>query len=109
VTPNHQAAAFASYTFNSGALGGLTLGAGVRYFGEHWGNLANDLPISSYTLVDAVANYDLGYLDARLEGAEIAVNASNLFDKDYVSTCNDLATCYYGNGRQVFGTLRYKW
>ncbi|MBB4004736.1 TonB-dependent siderophore receptor [Aurantimonas endophytica] len=109
VTPNHQAAAFASYTFDSGALGGLTLGAGVRYFGEHWGNLANDLPISSYTLVDAVANYDLGYLDARLEGADIAVNASNLFDKDYVSTCNDLATCYYGNGRQVFGTLRYKW
>lgn len=109
VTPNHQAAAFASYTFDGGALGGLTLGAGLRYFGEHWGNLANDLRMPSYTLVDAVANYDLGYLDARFEGAEIAVNASNLFDKDYVSTCNDLNTCYYGNGRQVFGTLRYKW
>jgi iron complex outermembrane recepter protein len=109
VTPEHQAAAFANYTFGSGTLDGLSLGAGVRYFGKHQGNQANTLELPSYTLVDAVAKYDLGALDNRFEGAELAVNANNLFDKDYVATCGDLSTCYYGNGRQVFGTLTYRW
>jgi iron complex outermembrane recepter protein len=109
VTPEHQAALFTSYTWDGGALSGLMLGAGVRYFGDHTGNTLNNIDIPSYTLVDAVARYDLGNLDNRLKGATVSVNASNLFDKDYVATCGDVNTCYYGNGRTVLGTVSYRW
>ncbi|MDX6806941.1 TonB-dependent siderophore receptor [Terrihabitans rhizophilus] len=109
VTPEHQAALFASYTWDGGPLSGLMLGGGVRYFGDHTGNTLNNIDIPSYTLVDAVARYDLANLDNRLKGATVSVNASNLFDKDYVATCGDVNTCYYGNGRTVLGTVSYRW
>ncbi|WGF88242.1 TonB-dependent siderophore receptor [Marinivivus vitaminiproducens] len=110
VTPRHQASAFASYGFDEVPyLDGLTLGAGIRYFGDHFGDEANTVDISSYTLVDAVARYDLGALDRRLEGTAISLNANNVFDKNYVATCNNLSTCYYGTSRQVLATLSYSW
>ncbi|MGQ4273766.1 TonB-dependent siderophore receptor [Terrihabitans sp. B22-R8] len=109
VTPEHQAALFAGYTWDGGPLAGLMLGGGVRYFGDHTGNTLNNIDIPSYTLFDAVARYDLAHLDNRLKGATVSINASNLFDKDYVATCGDVNTCYYGNGRTVLGTVSYRW
>jgi iron complex outermembrane receptor protein len=38
----------------------------------------------------------------------VQVNATNLFDKTYVSLCQDFG-CYYGLRRSVIATLRYKW
>ena len=35
----------------------------------------------------------------------VALNASNLFDKDYVARCTGLYGCVYGAGRQVIPTL----
>jgi iron complex outermembrane receptor protein len=109
VTPKHQAAAFVNYTFQGEPLAGLSVGAGLRYFGAHYGDQANTLKIPSYTLVDAAMRYDFGRTTPRLKGVEASITASNLFDKTYVSTCSDLNNCYYGNARTVIGTLAYRW
>jgi iron complex outermembrane receptor protein len=38
----------------------------------------------------------------------LSLNASNLFDKDYVARCTGLYGCVYGAGRQVIATLTGK-
>ena len=54
------------------------------------------------TLFDASVSYDLGQY-------RLSVNASNLFDKEYVSSCTGTYYCYWGNGRTVIGNLAYRW
>jgi iron complex outermembrane recepter protein len=53
-------------------------------------------------------HYDLAGLDPQLKGYFLKVNVSNLFDKTYVSLCQDNG-CYYGLRREVIATLRYRW
>ncbi|CAM3723424.1 TonB-dependent siderophore receptor [Bordetella tumulicola] len=107
--PQHQAAAWLNYTVQSGALQGLGLGAGVRYIGSDWGDPANTLRIPAVTLVDAAITYDFGRMDPSLKGLNLALNASNLFDRRYVGTCITNLSCSYGAGRMVYATLRYRW
>ncbi len=42
------------------------------------------------------------------DGLTLAVNAKNLFDNRYVSTCY-YGTCYYGDRREVLVTLKQTW
>ena len=111
--PRDIAAVWADYTFHNGALNGFGLAAGVRYTGQTWGDSGNVLlDVPSYTLVDAALHYDLAGLDPRLKGMRFSINATNLFDKTYVSQCTvqllDNA-CVYGLRRQVIASLRYRW
>lgn len=111
--PNDIAGAWADYTFRGGALNGFGAAFGVRYTGQTWGDTANTaLNVPSYTLFDAALHYELENLDPRLKGARLQVNATNLFDKTYVSQCVQQAVdpaCVYGLRRQVIATLRYRW
>nr|WP_312271986.1 TonB-dependent siderophore receptor [Pseudomonas sp.] len=108
--PEHQASLWADYTWHTGVLDGFGIGAGVRYVGDTYGNQGNTWEghVGSYTLYDAAAHYDLGRLDSRLKGASVGVNATNLFNKDYISTC-DGYYCYYGDQRSVIANVTYKW
>lgn len=113
--PTHSAAAWADYTFHSGPLDGFGLSGGVRYIGESAGTTSNYLPnsttpffIPSATLFDAAVHYDLAALGPRFKGFKLSVNATNLFDKTYLSLCQD-GGCYYGLRREVIATLRYRW
>ena len=63
---------------------------------------------NAYTVFDASVHYDLGRLDNSLKGASVAVNATNVFNKDYISTC-DSYYCYYGDERSVVASATYKW
>jgi iron complex outermembrane recepter protein len=54
-------------------------------------------------------HYDLSNLDRRLRGVQIAVNATNLFNKYYVASCTTLSSCFLGSGRTVIGSVRYTW
>lgn len=101
--PGWQASFFADYSLRSGALQGLGLGGGVRYTGDSWGNIGN-FEIPSYTLFDAFLRYD--FPDT---GISLAVNARNLFDKRYVSTCTAAQACYYGQGRTATARIQYRW
>ncbi|MFJ4607503.1 TonB-dependent siderophore receptor [Pseudomonas atacamensis] len=108
--PNQQASLWTDYTWHSGVLDGFGIGAGVRYTGNTYGDKANTWlgKADAYTVFDASVHYDLGRLDNSLKGASLAVNATNLFDKDYISTC-DSFYCYYGDQRSVVASATYKW
>jgi len=107
--PEHQASAWLDYTFDGGALAGLTLGGGLRYAGASYGDNKNQIRTGAYTLVDASIAYDFGEKNPQLKGLKLAVNAANLFDEEYVASCNDINACYWGTGRTVRGTLSYRW
>lgn len=107
MVPDYTASFWADYTFRAGALRGLSLAAGARYNGESYGDSANLYRIPSYTLFDAAIRYDLGQLGST--HVQVALNASNLSDKRYVSTCTGVSSCYYGSGRTVMATATFGW
>jgi iron complex outermembrane receptor protein len=40
----------------------------------------------------------------------LAVNATNLFDKEYISQVDNYSySAYYGDRRKVLATLKYTW
>ncbi|KAA0988175.1 TonB-dependent siderophore receptor [Pseudomonas sp. ANT_J12] len=108
--PNQQASLWTDYTWHTGVLDGFGIGGGVRYTGNTYGDQANTWlgKADAYTVFDAAVHYDLGRLDNSLKGASLALNATNLFDKDYMSTC-DSYNCYYGDQRSVIASATYKW
>lgn len=115
-TPRHQASTWFDYTFSDGPLAGLGLGGGARYFGALWGSSASSASASldriktgNVTLFDAAVHYDLGKLSPQLAGTRVALNASNLLDKDYVVACTNSSACYFGPRRNVVATLTYDW
>jgi iron complex outermembrane receptor protein len=108
--PNQQASLWADYTWHNGVLDGFGIGAGARYTGNTYGDQGNTWlgKADAYTVFDAAVHYDLGRLDNSLKGASLALNATNLFDKDYISTCDGFY-CYYGDQRSVVASATYKW
>lgn len=107
--PEHNASVWARYQLQEGPLSGLGVGAGVRYLGSTWGNSANTYKVPSATLVDVMIDYDLGRLTTSLKGMQVALNVSNLFDKEYVASCLNDAWCWFGYQRTVKASLRYRW
>ncbi|MDD2050317.1 TonB-dependent siderophore receptor [Pseudomonas putida] len=107
--PRNQATLWADYTWYNGVLDGFGIGGGVRYVGDNYGNTANtDLAhVGSYTVYDASVHYDLGRKISTLKGMTVAVEAKNLFDKDYLANC-DGYWCYYGDERNVVASVNYK-
>jgi iron complex outermembrane receptor protein len=92
--------AWAKYQFFDGALDGLSIGGGVRYIGETYGDNFEQNKVPSYTLYDATVSY-------RFADYKLQVAAKNVFDKEYVATCNYY--CYYGDRRNVIASLTYDW
>ena len=107
--PRNQATLWADYTWHNGPLDGFGVGGGVRYVGDTYGNTANTsvAHVSSYTVYDASAHYDLGRLDNSMKGLSVAVEAKNLFNKDYLANCDGF-WCYYGDERNVVASVNYK-
>lgn len=104
-TPRQMASIWADYAFQSPALLGFHLGAGVRYVGSSYGDLPNTLKVPGETLVDVAAHYDLDNIQFRL-------NVKNLFDKEYVASAftrsgSEFAT--YGQTRTIVGSILYRW
>ncbi|WXL26340.1 TonB-dependent siderophore receptor [Ectopseudomonas mendocina] len=108
--PRNQATLWADYTWHDGALDGFGIAAGVRYVGDSYGDAVNSDwgYTGSYTVYDASVHYDLGRLNSSLKGASVAVDAKNIFNKDYLSTCDGFY-CYYGDERNVVASVNYKW
>lgn len=69
--------------------------------------IARDTP--AYTVFDALARYDLAQAAPSLKGMTLAVNATNLFDKRYLTSCfANYNWCWYGNRRTVQATIGYR-
>ncbi|MEE1925335.1 TonB-dependent siderophore receptor [Pseudomonas sp. 148P] len=107
--PEHMASAWADYRVQGGPLEGLRLGGGARYVGSTFGDLDNSFKVDSYVVVDALVAYELGKLDASLDGVELALNATNLLDEKYVAGCYSTMGCQYGQQRTLYGSVTYNW
>ncbi|MBR0843059.1 TonB-dependent siderophore receptor [Bradyrhizobium liaoningense] len=108
IAPMNSASAWADYTFHGGPLDGFGLSGGIRYVGETAGNTANTFYVPAVTLFDAALHYDFSGLGPMFKGYSAQINATNIFDKTYVTLCQDIG-CYYGLRRNVIATLRYHW
>ncbi|WP_157032674.1 ferrichrome porin FhuA [Erwinia typographi] len=104
--PKHMASLWGDYTFNSGAISGLTVGAGGRFIGSSYGDPNNTFKVGSAAVMDAVVKYDLGRFG--LYGSSLAINVNNLLDRDYVASCFQTYGCFWGAGRQIVGTATFR-
>lgn len=86
-----QAAVFVSRAFQVADETTLRLGGGVRYIGESW---SGDLRTPDYTLGDLFAAVD--WRDWTFQ-----LNANNVTDKIYYSTCLQRGDCFLGVRRTV--------
>jgi len=103
MVPEHAASAWIDYTIpENGARGDLTFGTGLRFVGSRYNNNANGELLGSHTVVDALVNYKV------TDNVNLAVNATNLLDREYVSS-NTFGSRFYGEGRTVLATLKYSW
>jgi iron complex outermembrane receptor protein len=53
-------------------------------------------------------SYDPGAVMPKLQGASIQVNATNLFDTQYVASCVNANFFSHGLRRNVCATLKYR-
>lgn len=106
--PEKMASLWGDYTFSSGPLASLGVGVGVRYVGSTWADTANTIKVPDYTAVDAALRYDLGQVNSRLKGVNLALNANNLFNKQYFVSCST-SSCNTGFDRNLSATLTYRW
>jgi len=89
----------------------LHVGAGVRYMGPSREGVAfydidpdgaiERLKTPGFTLVDALVGLEFGKWS-------LNINATNLLDKKYYAQCSVRSACSFGYGRNVIGTLGYR-
>lgn len=100
--PDLTASLWLDYTVQSGNLEGLGGGVGVRYVGKSFADAANLYEVPGAAVVDAAIRYDR-------DNWGIALNVANLFDKEYVASCQGLSSCGYGAGRTFTLKASAKW
>ncbi len=98
--PQQQASLWAKYRFSLFGTPGFSVGGGVRYIGPVWDG-ADIIETPGYTLYDAMVAWED-------KNWRFQVNAANLTDKIYLSTCLSRGDCFYGVRRNVIASLTYK-
>ncbi|KQM22026.1 TonB-dependent siderophore receptor [Novosphingobium sp. Leaf2] len=99
----------------SGAAEGLTIGGAVRHVRRTYAGLytqtdGTQVPENTpaYTVFDGLVRYSLAKWG--LDGVTIGVNATNILDKKYLTSCfANYSWCWYGNRRTVQGTIGFTW
>ena len=100
--PENTANVFADYTIPTGPLKGLGFGGGARYVGRSFADQANLYHVPEYVLFDAQVHYNW-------DRFRFQVNATNIADKRFVSSCQSVNSCFYGDARRVIASISYKW
>ncbi|KQU77416.1 hypothetical protein ASD00_10225 [Ensifer sp. Root31] len=88
-------------------LAGLSLGGGIRATSKSFTSDDNTAENGGAVYFDASIAYDFGVKNPDLNGLSLAVSATNIGDRRE-EVCTD-GYCYFGQGRTVLGTLKYKW
>ena len=92
IVPEIMASASADYKFREPLLKGVSIGGGVRYLGHSYADLQNTAKVPEVTLFDARIGYEWNNWG-------IDLNVINVFDKEYVASCQGTNVCSYGEGR----------
>lgn len=108
LTPENEFTLYTSYKVNQW-VEGLTIGGGVRWQDETWGDVNNPQytdpvkhTVSDYWLVDAMANYKLN------DQLSFSFNVNNLLDEKYYTIFSWYSTYTWGEGRNYNLGLKYK-
>ncbi|MEF2253333.1 TonB-dependent receptor, partial [Ralstonia solanacearum] len=88
---------------SNGGLQGVGIGAGVRYVSPVAGAPDNTLKVPGYALFDAALFYNVG------RHWRLALNGTNLANREVISGCYDATRCIYANGRTVLASAKYAW
>ena len=100
--PTHQASLWGKYKFRWFNTPGFSIGAGVRYIGESESeNATMKIVTPDHTLFDVMFAWEN-------EQWRFQVNATNLTDRIYFSTCLTRGDCFYGTRRTIMSSLTYK-
>ncbi len=106
--PRHVASLWANYLLPEDTqLAGLSLGGGVRLASSSYASDANTARNGGAVYFDASIAYDFGVKNPELDGLSLAVSATNLGDRRE-EVCTD-GYCYFGQGRTMLGSLKYRW
>lgn len=97
--PEHMASLWSQHRFSIAGISGFSAGAGVRYVGASWDG-TDSLKTPSTILFDAMLGY--AYQDWAF-----TLNATNLEDETYYTTCLSRGDCFTGNRRTVVATASY--
>jgi len=104
IVPEVLASVSADYTFRNGDAwyDGVTAGAGVRYVGSSFADNENTLKVPDVTLVDLKLGYEK-------DNWGVALNVTNVFDETFVSSCQGVNVCSYGEGRAFKLKAHARW
>lgn len=103
---------FADYTLPRKIFRGLGINFGTRYLGWTYADNAQSYKVPPYILFDAGAHFDFENVTPSLKGLRVQLAMSNLANTRYVTTCGSNSyggTCFYGQGRRVYGNISYSW
>ena len=81
---------------------GLTIGGGIRYLGESWADDANTAKVPAATVFDAGLRYNQ-------DDWGVSLKVANIFDQSFVSSCQSLTSCAYGQGRTATLSVHKSW
>ena len=102
IVPERQVSLSLDYTFRDPVLDGVVVGGGVRHVGSSWVDNENTLKVPAATVYDA----RLGY---KKENWGVDLTVTNLFDKEYVASCQTQFSCGYAEGRTAWLKARMTW
>lgn len=98
--PENMVNLWSQYRFNSGALDGLSLGAGVSAMSDF--SSSSDIEAPGYAVVDAMLGYDF---TPQLSGQ---LNVYNVFDREYYLRAGGSGSFnFVGQPASALATLRY--
>ncbi|MFC3549695.1 TonB-dependent siderophore receptor [Lysobacter cavernae] len=101
-TPQDLASVWLAKGFQVGDDMTLRAGLGGRYVGSTVSaGATTSIRTPSYTLADAL-------LELQMPQWTVALNVTNLFDKEYFAPCRYFGDCFTGNTRTVVGTVTYR-
>jgi iron complex outermembrane receptor protein len=107
-TPLHTASLWVNYKVGEDMVAsGLGGGLGLRYNSASFTSDENTGRNNKAFYLDAAVNYDFSAHQKDLSGLEASFSVKNIFNKRQ-QVCTD-GFCYFGQGRTVLGSLRYKW
>ena len=90
------ASLFANYRFSLKNNADLRLNVGVYYNGKRYGNSENTIELEDYTTVDLGATYTLPFKKIPWH---LQLNASNIFDQQYITATEGAIRTNQGAGR----------
>jgi iron complex outermembrane receptor protein len=101
----------------TGPAAGFAVGGAVRHVDSVYADFytfsdgtSRPLRSPAYTVFDALMRYDLSKVSPRLAGLTLGLNANNIFDKKYLTSCfAQYGWCWYGQRRTVQGTIGFRW